>query len=348
MEAVNLKTQSDAAGAEAGDQESRVHGTLHYGREWPDNVYSGAAFDLGDDNNPADGFHHYAIEWEQGEIRWYVDGVHYATQTEEDWYTQYVDPETGEMVTGTGSAPFDRKFHLIMNLAVGGAWASNVNEGGIDESVFPQELVVDYVRVYQCDVDAVTGQGCATRSPDAKDVEGHEPPEIVDPDDSFGDGPVFTIYDDALADGLSWDAYDPNGVVTATPKTEGDNTYMNIDKTGAAGNFYANYSPRADLSHWRDDGDLVFDLRVNSRASGAELLVKLDSGWPNVSDVSVALPAQGTWGEVRLNLADLEAAGNRYADGQADLSDIVNVIVFEPTGAMNFDFDNVRYEKTGE
>ncbi|WP_428786454.1 glycoside hydrolase family 16 protein, partial [Vibrio splendidus] len=89
MEAVNLNTLSDAAGAKNDDLESRVYGTLHYGRNWPDNVYKGQAAILPNGVNPTDGFHTYAIEWEEGEIRWYVDNIHYATQTQEGWYSQY-------------------------------------------------------------------------------------------------------------------------------------------------------------------------------------------------------------------------------------------------------------------
>lgn len=347
MEAVNLNTQSDADGAADGELERRIHGTLHYGRAWPDNVYSGSYLDLGPDQNPAADFHHYAIEWEDGEIRWYIDGEHYATQTQEDWYSQYENSE-GEMVTGTGSAPFDQRFHLILNLAVGGAWAGNVNETGIDESVFPQTLEVDYVRVYQCDTDPVSGIGCATRSENAEDVEGNAPPEITEPEGDFGAGPVFMIYDNSLASGLAWNAYNPDGAISASEVAEGDNTYMNIAKTGSNGNFYANYSPRADLSHWGENGDLVFDLRVNSLAEGAGLLVKLDSGWPNVSDTAVSLPAMGTWTEVRLNIADLVAQGNSVEPGQADLGDILNPVVFEPSGVMDFDVDNIRYEKVAQ
>ncbi|WP_127555849.1 glycoside hydrolase family 16 protein [Saccharospirillum alexandrii] len=175
MEAVNLETQSDADGATPGTPEHRVHGTLHYGQEWPDNVHSGTYYDFGTEESPADGFHHYAIEWQSGEIRWYVDGQHYATQTDAGWYSQYPDPDTEELVIGSGSAPFNKPFHLILNLAVGGNWATNVNERGIDADVFPQTMKVDYVRVYQCDVDAVTGAGCATRNPDAETVAGYHP-----------------------------------------------------------------------------------------------------------------------------------------------------------------------------
>lgn len=148
MEAVNLKTPTDAPNAPAGKLENRVHGTLHYGKAAPGNVYTGKAYELPANANPADDFHVYAIEWRDGEIRWFVDGVLYNTQTGATWYTQYLN-NTGTLVTGSGNAPFDQRFHLLLNLAVGGNWAANVNQKGIDESVFPQTLKIDYVRVYQ-------------------------------------------------------------------------------------------------------------------------------------------------------------------------------------------------------
>lgn len=165
MEAVNLHV----------DGENRVHGTLHYGSYWPTNVYSGAEYVLPGGANPADEFHDYAVEWESGEIRWYVDGDHFATQRQDGWYTLY-DDGSGELVVGEGAAPFDESFHLILNLAVGGAWAANVNQGGIDPTVFPQELLVDYVRVYECSVDPQTGDGCDTTDGDFELVPGNPAP----------------------------------------------------------------------------------------------------------------------------------------------------------------------------
>lgn len=165
MEAVNLRV----------DGENRVHGTLHYGSYWPNNVYSGMEYTLPGGADPAADFHDYAVEWELGEVRWYVDGHHFATQREDGWYTLYED-EQGQMVVGEGASPFDESFHLILNLAVGGAWAANVNAGGVDESVFPQELTIEHVRVYQCSVDPATGDGCDTIGDDYELVPGHQPP----------------------------------------------------------------------------------------------------------------------------------------------------------------------------
>ncbi|WP_295802895.1 glycoside hydrolase family 16 protein [uncultured Microbulbifer sp.] len=145
LEAVNLKVGG----------EDRIHGTLHYGGTRPDNVYTGEAYRIPGGQNPADDFHIYAVEWEEGEIRWYLDGDHYATQTSAGWFTA--------ANLESSSAPFDQAFHLILNLAVGGDWPANVNDTGIDASVFPQEFLVDYVRVYQCSEDFETGRGCASR-----------------------------------------------------------------------------------------------------------------------------------------------------------------------------------------
>ncbi|MGM0429862.1 MAG: family 16 glycosylhydrolase [Pseudomonadota bacterium] len=175
VEAVNLKTTD-----EEGNIESNVHGTLHYGRDWPNNSSSGKAYQLPDNANPADNFHTYAIEWQEGEIRWYVDGYLYQTQRDsqvrynsqgdaiglnhQGWFTEYYDQSTGELTMDYGPAPFDQSFHLIMNLAVGGDWPENTNNLGIDESAFSegQTLEVDYIKVYQCNQNPDTGKGCET------------------------------------------------------------------------------------------------------------------------------------------------------------------------------------------
>ena len=145
MEAVNLGTISDEPSALADEPERRIHGTLHYGKRPPHNKYSGKSYKLPDGKSPADDFHTYAIEWQQGEISWFVDDVRFATQRSSDWFTdaKQIMPDI------SGNAPFDQRFHLLLNLAVGGNWAGNVNDKGVDETAFPQSLLVDFVRVYK-------------------------------------------------------------------------------------------------------------------------------------------------------------------------------------------------------
>jgi beta-glucanase (GH16 family) len=115
-----------------GQEPNKVYGTLHYGGEYPDNVQSGRFYVLSG-GSFADDFHLFTLEWESGEFRWYVDGNHYLTQTE--WYTE------GHPYP----APFDRRFHLLLNVAVGGNWPGDPDAS----TVFPQQMVVDYVRVFR-------------------------------------------------------------------------------------------------------------------------------------------------------------------------------------------------------
>jgi len=89
----------------------------------------------------ADDFHVYSIEWEPGEIRWYIDGKLYHVAN--DWYSR--DPYLADDYTYP--APFDQNFFLILNISVGGGWPGYPDE----TTVFPQQMVVDYVRVYQKD-----------------------------------------------------------------------------------------------------------------------------------------------------------------------------------------------------
>ncbi|MCA9759066.1 MAG: family 16 glycosylhydrolase [Candidatus Eisenbacteria bacterium] len=115
-----------------GQEPSRVIGTLHYGGTWPDNTYTTNSYDL-PSGTFHDDFHEFALEWEPCEIRWYVDGEVYATQ--DSWYS------TG----GPFPAPFDERFHVLLNLAVGG----NLPGPPDQTTVFPQDFVIDYVRVYR-------------------------------------------------------------------------------------------------------------------------------------------------------------------------------------------------------
>jgi beta-glucanase (GH16 family) len=114
-----------------GSQPNKVLGTLHYGGHWPDNKYSGEEYVL-PEGTFADDFHTFAVDWKEGQIDWIVDDNRYQTQTKWD------------SVGGEYPAPFDQRFHLLFNLAVGGHFVEKPN----DSTVFPQQMRIDYVRVY--------------------------------------------------------------------------------------------------------------------------------------------------------------------------------------------------------
>ena len=115
----------------SGNSPETIHGTIHYGGEYPANTYSGNTTNL--PAGTAGNWHVYAVEWQEGVIRWFVDGQLYSTKT--SWYS----------TNGAYPAPFNVDFHMLLNLAVGG-WFPGDPDG---TTVFPQELVVDYVRVYE-------------------------------------------------------------------------------------------------------------------------------------------------------------------------------------------------------
>lgn len=83
-----------------------------------------------------EGFHVYTMEWLPDCIMAFVDGERYFTFRPAD----YGDSP------GYREWPFDRRMHLILNLAIGGGWGASK---GFDENAFPQQMLVDYVRVYQ-------------------------------------------------------------------------------------------------------------------------------------------------------------------------------------------------------
>lgn len=115
-----------------GHQPHKVHGTLHYGDRPPKNKHTGKPDSL-ENGDFHQEFHTFTLIWKEGKFQWFVDGKLYQTQTE--WNT----------VAAPYPAPFDQKFHIILNLAVGGYWPGYPDE----TTKFPQEYVVDYVRVYQ-------------------------------------------------------------------------------------------------------------------------------------------------------------------------------------------------------
>lgn len=78
------------------------------------------------------GFHIFGIEWAPEYINFYIDDVLYNQITPED--------VTGEWV-------FDQPFYILMNVAVGGSFVGAPNS----ETIFPQSMIVDYVRVYTND-----------------------------------------------------------------------------------------------------------------------------------------------------------------------------------------------------
>ena len=118
-----------------GNDVSTAYGTLHFGE--PHGEIQGTWGLTG--QTYADSFHEYSVEWEPGEIRWYIDGNLYNTAN--DWFTAVQGEDEKPY-----PAPFDQPFFVQMNLAVGGTWPGNPDATTDFDKA---EFEVDYVRVYQ-------------------------------------------------------------------------------------------------------------------------------------------------------------------------------------------------------
>lgn len=77
-------------------------------------------------------FHLYRVDWTPYAVRGYFDDVQVFSFTNDG--------------NGYKTWPFDKPFHLLLNVAVGGNWGG---AQGVDETVFPASMVIDYVRVYK-------------------------------------------------------------------------------------------------------------------------------------------------------------------------------------------------------
>jgi len=83
-------------------------------------------------NNLQEGWHIYSVEWNEEKIDFFVDKQKYfsfekSSEASAEW-------------------PFNQPFYIILNLAIGGNWGGSQ---GIDKSIFPQKMEIDYVRIYE-------------------------------------------------------------------------------------------------------------------------------------------------------------------------------------------------------
>lgn len=123
-----------------GREPDRVDGTIHFGQPYPNNQAIGDSYVWEEGKGSINDYHVYSLEWEPGELRWYVDGELY--YTENNWYSLSDE----NPVDFAYPAPFDQEFYIILNLAVGGTYDGNLIP---DDSVIPAEMLVDYVRAYE-------------------------------------------------------------------------------------------------------------------------------------------------------------------------------------------------------
>ena len=115
-----------------GHEPSTVHGTVHYPDPNGNRIFKGDEISLSNGKRFSDAFHVFTVIWEENRIEWYMD--------DQLFYT--VTPSS---LGSNNPYPFNNDFFFIFNVAVGGIWP-----GSPDASTrFPQNMIVDYMRVFQ-------------------------------------------------------------------------------------------------------------------------------------------------------------------------------------------------------
>lgn len=113
-----------------GKEPTTVHGTMH-GPGYSGANGIGKAFALSH-GSFADDFHVFAVEWRPTHVQWFVDGA------------LYHEMAPSNIPDGTRWV-FEHPFFIVLNLAVGGAWPGDPDA----TTILPQQMIVDYVRVYK-------------------------------------------------------------------------------------------------------------------------------------------------------------------------------------------------------
>ncbi|MGP3984192.1 family 16 glycosylhydrolase [Streptomyces sp. KR80] len=122
-----------------GHEPTKVYGTIH-GPGYSGSGGIGASYSSPNGAPFADAFHTFAVDWTPNSIKWSVDGTVYQTRTPAD--------------LGGKTWVFNKPFFIILNLAVGGDWPGDPD----GNTTFPQQMLVDYVRVTTSDTGDTTGK----------------------------------------------------------------------------------------------------------------------------------------------------------------------------------------------
>ena len=114
-----------------GNLPNRVYGTAHYGVSGAFNSSKGSSTTLSGGVKFSEEFHVFSIDWQEDQITWLMDDEPFFTLTPAD-----IDGNIWR---------YNKEFFFIANLAIGGNWPGSPD----DSTVFPQRLIVDYIRVFQ-------------------------------------------------------------------------------------------------------------------------------------------------------------------------------------------------------
>ncbi|WP_426446548.1 RICIN domain-containing protein [Paenibacillus sp. S-38] len=238
----------------------KVWGTLHFGNPWK---YINSSYTI-TNNSTNGGFHDYAVEWDPDQIRWYVDNQLFQTRSASEWYSS----------GGASPAPFNQRFHLLLNLAVGGDWPGDPTAS----TVLPQTMEVDYVRVYQRPASSGVVSGANYK--------------LI----NVNSGKALDVSSAGTANGTNVDVWTDNGTGAQQWQalSNGDGTFrlVNLNSGKALDVAGAGTADGTNVAIWEVNGSAAQKWQFISNADGTFKLINPNSG--KALDVAGAGTGDGT------------------------------------------------------
>lgn len=264
-----------------GMQEQNLHGTLHYVDASNGHDSDGGIKTLAE-GKFGDSYHLYAIEWTPEKIAWLVDGVQYA-----------------EVAIADHMKEFLREHYLILNLAVGGDWPGSPDE----TTVFPKQMLVDYVRVYE-----------------DNSLQASEAPVLVVEEETMGlaSSVALAAINSSFApfQDVKIVTYGPGSPEPARSTTayEGGTSISAVFPGGKWGGIYFELDPVIDASEYANSY-LVAMLSIPDDFAEVEIKLEGASGQGPLNLMDYASePVDEVFAKYRIPLADFVAAGAVFSD----------------------------------
>ena len=305
--------------------------STHYGMSWPHNSH--ATGEYINAQSPQTDFHVFAIEWEEGEIRWYINDKHVHTQTSQHWYTLSMREPLFRILDD--AEPFTHTFHLLLNVAVGGNFSGPVAA----ETRFPQTMRVDWVRVYSCGPDAAD-----TRCHKDASVTAHDFTRSGTTKGNAAETITATIFNDGLQSHTDTSNSRTvefvarpigSGVTVDASATDGSDQVLSLsftDTTGSAAIALGRVHTALDISGAQAHGQLEFNLKLVEHAAESGLALRIADTEGNTIASRDYTPAQ---------LEAIKTAADSSQTQIIDLSQdselterVARVLTIQPTGSF--------------
>lgn len=309
---------------EATNIADRVYGTIHFGAPWPNNQSRGVSTTM---SAPFDSeYHVFRVDWYPDRLEWYVDDVLYSRLDSGAW--------TSSAAPNNDRAPFDhQRFHLLLNVAVGGNFPGSPD----GSSVFPQQMRVDWVRVYSLPDPKQPFLGTPVNLPGTIEMENY---------DLGGQGVSYNE-----ADGNNNGGQYRNGEAVDIEGTAGGGFNVGWMRAGEWIEYTANLATAADgPGRYRvrarvatPNNGASFRLEVNGQDATGVVNVPRTGGWQTWQEVTFTMNTPVS-GQARVRLVNLGADAAGFNIDRMTFTPTLNACGgdFDGNGVADF-FDVLAY-----